>query len=449
MCIVEYVIQIESKEIIYPHFIFQGYHFICLIIKMQLKAEEIIMNKSTKVAVIGAGVSGLYITQLLLAKGYEVTVFEASDRIGGRVKAGMLEGQVIDLGGHWIHKTGESSNALISAIIRSGEPFSRDDDDTYITKMANGHDTVPGRPFIVDRFIQYVRQTDFEVDQPLMKTLTEFSDSPVLRSFLNASVADQGSSCATFSTVKFKELISSGGAEHHELENRTMSEFIQAYFSGIPRESILLSTPVLTVKYACHKVNLVTGNGSFQFDKVMISVPISQLRSNKITFDPPLPERKINAFQKIGMGYGIKMFLFFRKSVLSEATFNRKFAPYYLQKKMGSHYVVLSLLMGEFMEDYTQDKEGHLEGIFSELAEISGKEVRSLLENSVFHDWTAEPFIEGTYSYPVAGIGNAREIASEPVLDTLFFIGEAMNTESAHASISGAMDTAYQVSLQF
>lgn len=206
---------------------------------------------------------------------------------------------------------------------------------------------------------------------------------------------------------------------------------------------------MLAVEYAYHQVNLVTENRTSGFDRVIISVPISQLRNNTITFDPPLPEKKSEAFQKIGMGYGIKMFLSFTSSILTEVAFNCKFAPYYLQKKMGSRYVVMSLIMGKFMDDYIQNREEHMKGILSELTEISGKEVNSLLENSVFYDWTEEPFIEGTYSYPAAGIGNARETASEPVLDTLFFIGEAMNTESAHASINGAMETAYRVSLQF
>ncbi|NEP67997.1 MULTISPECIES: FAD-dependent oxidoreductase [Moorena] len=43
--------------------------------------------KPTSVVVIGAGLSGLYSALLLEAKGISVTVLEARDRIGGRVKA--------------------------------------------------------------------------------------------------------------------------------------------------------------------------------------------------------------------------------------------------------------------------------------------------------------------------------------------------------------------------
>jgi|GEM_PF-5634113 len=53
------------------------------------------MNPS--IAIIGAGVSGLYAASLLIEKGYDVTVFEARDRIGGRV----LNHDGFDLGPTW------------------------------------------------------------------------------------------------------------------------------------------------------------------------------------------------------------------------------------------------------------------------------------------------------------------------------------------------------------
>ncbi|XCA83138.1 FAD-dependent oxidoreductase [Exiguobacterium mexicanum] len=53
------------------------------------------MNPS--IAIIGAGVSGLYAASLFIEKGYDVTVFEARDRIGGRV----LSHDGFDLGPTW------------------------------------------------------------------------------------------------------------------------------------------------------------------------------------------------------------------------------------------------------------------------------------------------------------------------------------------------------------
>jgi len=56
------------------------------------------MTKSTEIAVIGAGLSGLSLTRALLEDGRDVTLLEARDRVGGRV----LSQQGYDLGPAWI-----------------------------------------------------------------------------------------------------------------------------------------------------------------------------------------------------------------------------------------------------------------------------------------------------------------------------------------------------------
>ena len=50
-----------------------------------------------RIGIIGAGVSGLRAAQLLLEKGYNVEVYEARDRIGGRVCSSTALGKPLDL----------------------------------------------------------------------------------------------------------------------------------------------------------------------------------------------------------------------------------------------------------------------------------------------------------------------------------------------------------------
>ena len=50
------------------------------------------------VIVIGAGLSGLRCAQILIGHGYDVTVLEASDRPGGRVKSDLIDGFICDHG---------------------------------------------------------------------------------------------------------------------------------------------------------------------------------------------------------------------------------------------------------------------------------------------------------------------------------------------------------------
>lgn len=51
-----------------------------------------------KIAIIGAGISGLIAAQVLESRGYSPTIYEASDRAGGRVKTDIVNGYQLDHG---------------------------------------------------------------------------------------------------------------------------------------------------------------------------------------------------------------------------------------------------------------------------------------------------------------------------------------------------------------
>ena len=55
---------------------------------------------SERVAVIGAGISGLYCSYLLEKKGYEVDLFEKSSKVGGRMATVEKSGFILDYGFH-------------------------------------------------------------------------------------------------------------------------------------------------------------------------------------------------------------------------------------------------------------------------------------------------------------------------------------------------------------
>jgi len=56
----------------------------------------------------------------------------------------------------------------------------------------------------------------------------------------------------------------------------------------------------------------------------------------------------------------------------------------------------------------------------------------------LLHDWQADPFARGGYSYVKVGGTGAREKLATPLEETLFFAGEATDTEQS-GTVGGAL----------
>jgi monoamine oxidase len=64
------------------------------------------------------------------------------------------------------------------------------------------------------------------------------------------------------------------------------------------------------------------------------------------------------------------------------------------------------------------------------------------LESAFVHNWERDPFSRGAYSYVVVGQNNsARRDLAAPLEDTLFFAGEATDTEGEAATVTGALQS--------
>ena len=58
---------------------------------------------------------------------------------------------------------------------------------------------------------------------------------------------------------------------------------------------------------------------------------------------------------------------------------------------------------------------------------------------SHMHNWSADPFSRGAYSYVVVGGTDAAKTLSRPVDGTLFFAGEAFDAEGRNGTVEGAL----------
>lgn len=120
----------------------------CLGIVIFLSSSMFAMEsiRSPKIVVIGAGLAGLTTAYRLQEKGFDVEVFEARQRVGGRVLTVKVDGQISELGGQNINDGSEARN-ILSLIEELGlevasykRPFS--------LRFFNGNDIIDLQPLL-------------------------------------------------------------------------------------------------------------------------------------------------------------------------------------------------------------------------------------------------------------------------------------------------------------
>ena len=74
------------------------------------------MTEIKKAAIIGAGISGLCTAYWLKKEGFEVTIYEASNRIGGSIVTEKSGGYLIDLGPNSTLETSDELKNLVKEL---------------------------------------------------------------------------------------------------------------------------------------------------------------------------------------------------------------------------------------------------------------------------------------------------------------------------------------------
>jgi hypothetical protein len=247
-----------------------------------------------RIAVIGAGLAGAVATSRLVSAGHEVMVFEARDRVGGRVQSVVDEEQwpvPAQLGG-WLLASADTEMAaqLTRLDIRSttlGTPLWRSADGDV--------DPVSSDP--VNAAIAAGQQ--LPADVALADALTEAGvdlDDPGVVALLAAIAASSGSDVDEASTwfpptlppTEFTAPLGDLGAIVDDL---------------LDGAKVSLTSPVSRVAYDEAGVSLGIATGeSLSFDRVVITVPLGVLQGEGLQFAPALPFGQRGAIAELGMG---------------------------------------------------------------------------------------------------------------------------------------------------
>ncbi|MEM6926708.1 MAG: FAD-dependent oxidoreductase [Myxococcota bacterium] len=232
---------------------------------------------ASRVAVVGAGMSGLTAAHGLAKAGVEVTVVEARDRIGGRLWSDDSLGATVDLGASWIH--GPDGNPLTALADQLGLKRVPTGDD-YVIRGGGGRKL--GTLDTPAWLYEVIEATTSGVETK------EISEQYLTETFPEYGVGYPGT-----------DVIFPDG----------YSEILDA-LRGDYR--VVLSAIVERVRHAAGGVTLdLVGGATVASDAVIVTVPLGVLQRGSIAFDPPLDEAKSGAIERMGMGLLDKLYLHF------------------------------------------------------------------------------------------------------------------------------------------
>jgi monoamine oxidase len=258
-------------------------------------AEELMIPASSgeRVAVVGAGLAGATAAALLAERGIEVTVFEARDRVGGRVYSRVDDSWPVPVQlGAWLFGEDETevldrlTSGDVGIVDLAGELWRGPDGDI---------DPVDPQPFAAAITVAQAAPEDSSVADALTAAGIDPAD-PATAALLAILVARTGADADRLSSW-FAPPLPSG---EPKAARDSLTPFVEHALDGV---QVGLSSPVARIAYddTGVSVRLATGE-ALSFDRVVVTAPLGVLQDRSIEFDPPLPFSHRGAISALGMG---------------------------------------------------------------------------------------------------------------------------------------------------
>ena len=437
-------------------------------------------TRAYDVVVVGAGVAGLYAARELLNNGYQVLVLEASDRHGGRMYSKTLGGTRIEMGAeeHYLATNNPIYNAVVGEL-GADAYVPAYPGDTLISM--NGGETCweeTGR-CEQDRDIrnywkywsQYgnrAKHQDFSItmaDDVLAQygvskghRAYHLFDSGIAGSIYGASLERIGA--ASLAQQDWIWTLSSDVRMLTPHDIGYLDILNRLWWDNIIKH-VDLNKPVTEIDSTGKSVVITDAAGNqYLAHKVIVTASIGVLQSETIRFSPRLPASTIDAYNNIGMGRGMKVALQFSEQfweskmayLITEGLSSSCWIPS-SYKENAADKIVMCYPMGnngQTLTDIAKAAGGGKAGadaiikiMLSDLDLIFGGRASVAYIDGIVQDWTAEPYIRGSYSYPMAGTyqsgsSSKRKQLRKSVNDQIFFAGEG-TSHTNPACVPGAL----------
>ena len=253
-------------------------------------ARALASSTPARVIVVGAGLAGATAAADLVARGVDVSVLEARDRVGGRIRTDLTWGVPVELGASWIH--GRRGNSIVSLAAEAGLGLAPTDYDDAIAR-----DTATGR-----RSPAAERRWD-RLDALLAELA--YTESPVTQDvggWLRAHGWRDDRLAAWAAQV---EVTQEYGRDPGRLGVRAAQEgvdylggdaMVVGGYSRIPElllegVDVQLSTPAVSVAASRDGVLVTTADGRvLRADGAIVAVPLAILRAGTMSITPMTAE---------------------------------------------------------------------------------------------------------------------------------------------------------------
>jgi monoamine oxidase len=417
------------------------------------------------VIVIGAGAAGLAATARLTRAGQRVLLLEARDRIGGRIWTRREPHLAcpIELGAEFIHGHAPLTRALLSG---AGIASIDASPQRWVLEDGELTQTDGGFASVIEALgaSRALEQADMSFDEFLERHLTQLT--PLQRA--GARRMAEGFDAADTARASARAIVSewTGDALSDSPQSRPEGGYegllsaLMAQMDAM-RLSLRLQCQVAEVHWSSNAVRVCARLRGEPIEatapRAIVTLPLALLQdAGAVIFAPPLTAKR-SALAGLATGSVVKLLLRFAEPFWENLAGGRyrdaSFfiapgtqlptfwtpaplrAPLLVAWTAGPRALAMSGISGDGAALMAPILAG-LESLFGPAARIA-----ELLEAYYCHDWQHDPFARGAYSYVLTGGAQARAALARPLEETLFFAGEATDTQDESGTVAGALES--------
>lgn len=378
------------------------------------------------VAIIGAGAAGLTAAHAAREAGLTARIFEARDRLGGRVFTDTSLGTPFDAGAFYVHFAERNPWREIAATLQAEL---LDDSVTWgdFAVFQGGVRLPPAeRQRRRGAFGALMRLVESEAQAGDASFADAVAAAPdLLEAARGLTLLSLGEDPQRVSLQDYQQLesgddlVAPGG----------YGALLERYGAGLPIER---GMRVRGIDFSGAGVRLDLASGNVRARFALVTVPVAVIKAGDIRFTPQLPDGHSRALEGLGTGALTKLALKFPQTRLGQSPWtqffdqngggdliNFEFWPF-------GRDLVIASFGGDFARGLAKAGEAAaIDVISGRLAAILGEEVRRGLAGGRLAGWSEDPFARGAYSIAMPGAAGARAAWAEPAADKLFFAGEA------------------------